>query len=818
MRHDPRAAVPFAVLAAVLALATAVAAPAPASAGRDDPIAADSGEPAVASGAAPEAGGPAAANAEASGPRPAQADQDPEVPALYDDTRVRDVSMTFEQDDWLALLQANGCRARGGPGQPATGPAQDVPVTLVVDGTRLERVGVRCKGNSSLGISGSKKPFNLTIDAFEAGQDLWGFDVINLNNNFSDPSQLRDAIALKLLGQYMPVSRFTFARVTIQGQYIGLYSMVEQMNGEWADHWFDDGGLIIRGDSPVRIAFDSSTLNWKGEDLAPYKQGYEVKGKDAGSDEGYVELRELIRALDAPVSAGGLSDAGFKDGIRRAMNVDSALWHIAGTSILAHYDSYYVGKNFYLFRGTRDPRFNIHIWDLGLAFGTFGFRSGNMGGGPGGAGTNPATVDPFAQVDAANRPLIRRLLAVPEYRADYLAHYRALLDEVFTEDWMLEVGQTYQDLVRDAAQAEEAAQGKISGSFTFAQFLQNLREPITPSGGGTGRPGGFGLSAPGILALVRERGAYLRARPDMQTPDLRLAGHALSPEAPTTGEAVTVRATFGGADAAALGSVEVRYRVAGGYEEQVPMAREGDGWAAVIPAQRAGKRVTYAFRTAIDDGRASFFPAANWTGPFAYEVGGVDLPPAAPGDLVLNELMADNTSTIADEAGEYEDWVELYNRGTAPVSLAGLYLSDDPTDPWVFALPDRTLAPGEHVLVWCDGDAAQGPLHAPFALSRQGETVVVASRAEIVDQVTYASLGADESFGRATSGADGWVRCGYGTPGRTNGCDASVPTATPPPTARPTEPAPTARPTEVPPTATPSRRVFLPWAAHEAGG
>ena len=52
-----------------------------------------------------------------------------------------------------------------------------------------------------------------------------------------------------------------------------------------------------------RQTFDSSTLNWKGEDLAPYKQGYEVKGKDAGSDDGYIQLRELTRALDAPVSA-----------------------------------------------------------------------------------------------------------------------------------------------------------------------------------------------------------------------------------------------------------------------------------------------------------------------------------------------------------------------------------------------------------------------------------------------------------------------------------------------------------------------------------
>jgi len=735
-----------------------------------------------------------------------------EVPNLYDDTVVREVRITFASDDWLALLQANGCRGFGGPGggQPGGGTAaKDVPATVEVDGTRLEQVGIRCKGNSSLSINGSKKPLNLTIDAFQAGQDLWGFDVLNLDNNFNDPSQLRAAIGLRLLANYAPVPRFAFARVTINGDYVGLYTVVEQVNGEWADHWFDDSGLIIRGDSPVRIAFESSTLNWKGEDLAAYRQGYEVKGQ-TDDDAGYERLRELVRALDAPEANGGLSAAAFPEGIRRQMNVDSALWYIAGTNILAHYDSYYVGKNYYLFAGERDPRFNVVNWDLGLAFGTFGYRAAGAGGGPGGGGTNAALVDPFVQEDAASRPLVRRLLAVPEFRADYLAHYRTLLDDVFTEEWITEVGQSYQDLVKDAVKAEADAQGNVSGSFTYEQFLANLRDPITPSGGG-GRPGGGGRGIPGVLALVRDRRAYLVARPDMKAPDLRLAARSVSPEAPATGDVATIRATFEGADAAGLGGVQLRYRVAGGFEEVVPMTRDGGDWTATVPAQRAGRRVTYAFRAAAADGRVAFFPEANWTAPFHYDVTGVDLPVAPPGDLALNELMADNTATLADEAGEFEDWIELYNRGAAPIVLGGMYLSDDPADPWAFALPDQALAPGEHLLVWCDGDLDQGPLHAPFGLSRQGESLVLSSREATLDKVDFGPLGTDQSLGRTRDGAADWALCGAPSPRRANTCHGSAP----PPTNTP-EPSPSPEPTNVPvPTATEETRrgvLFLPWA------
>lgn len=766
---------------------------------------------------------PAAGQAPVTPPRPlrsttpARVLQDlPADPPLYDRAVVRDIRFTFEQTDWLAHLQANGC-SRGGPGLPGGGGgtvAKDVPVTMEVDGLKLEQVGIRCKGNSSLGISGPKKPFNITTDAFVPGQDLWGFDVMNLNNNWNDPSMLRDAIGLTLLGDYTPISRFTYARVSINGSFIGLYTLVEQINGEWADHWYGDKGLIIRGDSPVRIAFDSSTLNWKGEDLAPYKQGYEVKGQQAGQDEGYIQLRELTRALDAPVSAGGLADADLAAGIQEKLNVDLALWHIAASNLLAHFDSYYVGKNYYLFAPDRDPRFDIIVWDLGLSFGTFGLRTGGMGG-PGGGGTPAAQADPFAQADAANRPLIRRLLAVPEFRADYLAHYRSLLHERFTEDWILEVGQSYQDLIRDAAQEEVAAQGKISGSFTFEQFLANLRDPISGGGGaGGGRPPGGGLSAPGILALVKDRRTFLLARPDMQLPDLGLERRELSPAAPKSGEAVGLKLGFSGGDAARVQAVELRYRVQGGPEARLAMTREGDNWTAALPGQRAGRRVTWTLRTQLADERVRFFPSANLTQPFSYTVEGVDLPLALGGDLVLNELMAENAQTVADESGAFEDWVELYNRGTSPLSLAGLSLSDDPLDPWAFALPERSLAPGEHLVVWLDGDPQEGPLHAPFRLDRKGERLILSSRTAILDRVDFGPLDVDQSLGRRRSGADEWLTCGRPSPATANDCDglpaptatAGVPTtATPPATPPAPEPSATSRPG-----GQPARRVYLP--------
>jgi hypothetical protein len=67
--------------------------------------------------------------------------------------------------------------------------------------------------------------------------------------------------------------------------------------------------------------------------------------------------------------------------------------------------------------------------------------------------------------------------------------------------------------------------------------------------------------------------------------------------------------------------------------------------------------------------------------------------------LYLNELVTSNTSVNTDEDGDFEDWVEIFNAGTEPLSLAGYGLSDNSNlFKWVF--PDYIIQPGEHLLVW----------------------------------------------------------------------------------------------------------------------
>ncbi len=68
-------------------------------------------------------------------------------------------------------------------------------------------------------------------------------------------------------------------------------------------------------------------------------------------------------------------------------------------------------------------------------------------------------------------------------------------------------------------------------------------------------------------------------------------------------------------------------------------------------------------------------------------------------NVVINEFMASNGSTIADEDGDYPDWIELYNAGSEPVNLEGWGLTDDTDNLFRWIFPDITIAPGGSC--WC---------------------------------------------------------------------------------------------------------------------
>ncbi len=157
--------------------------------------------------------------------------------------------------------------------------------------------------------------------------------------------------------------------------------------------------------------------------------------------------------------------------------------------------------------------------------------------------------------------------------------------------------------------------------------------------------------------------------------------------------------------------------------------------------------------------------------------GGCGAESAAPvkaplaGIIFINEFMASNRKTVADEAGDFDDWVELYNDADSAVHLRAMYLTDDLGVPMKWVFPDTFIPAKGYLLIWCDGEFKEGKLHTSFKLNASGEQIGLywtdGNRLGIVDTLTYPLQARDTSFGRLPDGGQ-WTFMTVPTPGEAN--------------------------------------------------
>ncbi len=149
------------------------------------------------------------------------------------------------------------------------------------------------------------------------------------------------------------------------------------------------------------------------------------------------------------------------------------------------------------------------------------------------------------------------------------------------------------------------------------------------------------------------------------------------------------------------------------------------------------------------------------------------LPAKAGGaSVVINEFMSSNGQTLADEDGDFEDWIELTNIGGESQALEGWGLSDDMENPFRWVFPDVTLGPGEHLLVWASGKDRTDPaseLHTNFSIASAGEELLLTTpEGAEVDFVDPVEVPRDVSYGRMPEGGDEWLFFPEPTPGDSN--------------------------------------------------
>ena len=146
--------------------------------------------------------------------------------------------------------------------------------------------------------------------------------------------------------------------------------------------------------------------------------------------------------------------------------------------------------------------------------------------------------------------------------------------------------------------------------------------------------------------------------------------------------------------------------------------------------------------------------------------------------LLINEVLTENTGVYADRSGRLTDWFEIYNPGEQPISLADLYMTDDPGNPtkWQVTSRDRLatlVEPGGYLTLHASGATDRSDLHTNFMLNRGGEYLGIYYRAPngilyLVDAISVPALATNQTYGRLPNGSATWTYLDAASPNASN--------------------------------------------------
>lgn len=317
---------------------------------------------------------------------------DPDQPASLFPTEVVTVRFTVADADWAAV-QAD----------PQAG--DWVAADLDFGGVEVPQVAVRTYGGASLDAAveadSPRYPLRVDLNRLVAGQTLFGKSKFELDNSFADPSRLKVALAFQLFREFgVPAPRTAFADVWVNDTHVGLYTLIETIDGDFVDQFDDNDGDLYQPELPA------SALGDLGAVYPPYAASANIERNADSSD--HAAFLALIASINRGTS---LPDV---------LDVDVALRYLAVNVGLVNLDSYMGdGENYWLYADA--GVFKIIPWDVNRAFGgeSCGCRPADLIGLP----IDEPTCGPLA-----DRPLIGRLLGQPIWADEYRVLLERFID------------------------------------------------------------------------------------------------------------------------------------------------------------------------------------------------------------------------------------------------------------------------------------------------------------------------------------------------------------------------------------------------------
>lgn len=406
---------------------------------------------------------------------------------LFNEKKVTTINIEIDEKDWAGMME-----------NPT---AEEIKkATVTVNGKRINNIGIRTKGNSSLTsvASSDSKRFSLKLDFdyYDSSQSIYGLKKLNLNNNFSDTTQMKEYVSYEILESMgLSTPEHSYMNVTVNGEDYGLMLGVEAVDETFlAKNYGSNDGFLFKPDGT------GSDLKYISSDIDDYS------GLNPKTNESNIDQSNILDMIDV-INNGG--------DIEEYIDVDNMLRYFATTTALVSMDSYQgmLKHNYYLYE--EDGKFSIIPWDYNMAFGSFsmggmgskgmqmpegmdpsklgnmdvskeemklpegqksskGFEGGNMLD----AMTNQDIMseesinfdisNPVSGTTIEDRPLLNALLKNKEYLATYEKYLKELSTQYFTEENVSKITKEVSATILTYVEADPSKFG------TTEQFLEGV--------------------------------------------------------------------------------------------------------------------------------------------------------------------------------------------------------------------------------------------------------------------------------------------------------------------------------------------------------
>ena len=344
---------------------------------------------------------------------------------LFNDSTLHEIRLTLDPNDWTTLKENYL--------------TDDLyKATFQWGDLKLENVAIRSRG---LGSRNPDKP-GLKVDFNEyVSQDFLGLKSVVLDNLVQDAASMSERLSLSLFRRAgLPAPRLAHVRLYVNENYAGLYTMVEPVDKVFLRHVYgEDKGDLYDYEWAFEYRFE-----YLGDDPSAYfPLPFEPKTNSSSFDS--ASFMAMVRL------ANEASDEDFAAGITNYIDPKAFVRYLAAEAFVGDVDGILGDwgiNNFYLYRQPGASKFTFIAWDKDVTF-----------------------RDPNRSIwqNVEQNPLVRRLLAIPEYREAYLA---AIEEFMFLAEGP--GGWLEQELDRTYQQINVAALEDTLSPYPYSEFDVNV--------------------------------------------------------------------------------------------------------------------------------------------------------------------------------------------------------------------------------------------------------------------------------------------------------------------------------------------------------